>query len=129
MPSEKRKFGDLGEREAENFLVSKGYRIVDRNYRIKNLGEIDLVGEKKRKLFFFEVKTRDLKHELNFPIGFSIDDKKRRNLKRICQLYLIDKRLPLNKEWQVDAIFVKFDFANNNHLIEHLENILWERYY
>jgi len=129
MPSQKRKFGDLGEREAENFLVSKGYRIVVRNYRIKNLGEIDLVGERRRKLFFFEVKTRDLKYELNFPIGFSIDNKKRRNLKRICQLYLVDKRLPLNKEWQVDAIFVKFDFINNNHLIEHLENILWERYY
>src|SRR3989338_8308721 len=129
MPSQKLKFGDLGEREAENFLVSKGYRIVVRNYRIKNLGEIDLVGERRRKLFFFEVKTRDLKYELNFPIGFSIYNKKRRNLKRICQLYLVDKRLPLNKEWQVDAIFVKFDFVSNNHLIEHLENILWERYY
>ena len=128
MPSQKRKFGDLGEREAENFLVSKGYRIVVRNYRIKNLGEIDLVGERKKKLFFFEVKTRDLKHELNFPIGFSIDNKKRRNLKRICQLYLADKKLS-NKEWQVDAIFVKVDFDNKNHMIEHLENILWERYY
>lgn len=128
MPSEKRKFGDLGEREAENFLVSKGYRIIDRNYRIKNLGEIDLVGEKRKKLFFFEVKTRNLKHELNFPIGFSINNKKRRNLKRICQLYLTDKKLS-NKEWQVDAIFVKVDFDNKNHMIEHLENILWEKYY
>lgn len=128
MPSEKRKFGDLGEREAENFLISNGYRIIDRNYRIKNLGEIDLVGEKRRKLFFFEVKTRNLKHELNFPIGFSINNKKRRNLKRICQLYLVDKKLS-NKEWQVDAIFVKVDFDNKNHIIEHLENILWEKYY
>lgn len=129
MPSQKRQFGDIGEREAEHFLVSKGYRIVDRNYRIKNLGEIDLVGEKKGKLSFFEVKTRDLKHELNFPVGFSIDNKKRRNLKKICQLYLVDKRLSSNQEWQVDAIFVKVDFVNNSNLIEHLENILWEKYY
>ena len=128
MPSQKRKFGDIGEKEAESFLIKTGYRIIDRNYRIKNLGEIDLVGERKKKLFFFEVKTRDLKHELNFPIGFSIDNKKRRNLKRICQLYLVDKKLS-NKEWQVDAIFVKVDFDNKNHMIEHLENILWERYY
>ncbi|KKT77356.1 MAG: hypothetical protein UW74_C0043G0005 [Candidatus Giovannonibacteria bacterium GW2011_GWC2_44_8] len=128
MPSQKRKFGDIGEKEAESFLIKTGYRIIDRNYRIKNLGEIDLVGERKKKLFFFEVKTRDLKHELNFPIGFSIDNKKRRNLKRICQLYLADKKLS-NKEWQVDAIFVKVDFDNKNHMIEHLENILWERYY
>ena len=129
MPSEKRQFGDIGERKAENFLVSKGYRMLDRNYRIKNLGEIDLIGERKGKLFFFEVKTRDLKHELNFPIGFSIDNKKRRNLKKICQLYLADKRLPFSKEWQVDAIFVKVDFLNNDYTVEHLENILWERYY
>ena len=129
MPSQKRKFGDIGEKEAESFLTKTGYRIIDRNYRIKNFGEIDLIGERRGKLFFFEVKTRDLKHELNFPIGFSIDNRKRRNLKRICPLYLIDKRLPLNKKRQVDAIFVKFDFINNNHLIEHLENILRERYY
>ena len=129
MPSQKRQFGDIGEREAEIFLTQKGYRILDRNYRIKNLGEIDLVGERRGKLFFFEVKTRDLKHELNFPLGFSIDNKKRHNLKRICQIYLTDKRAPFNKEWQVDAIFVKVDFANNSHSVEHLENILWEKYY
>jgi putative endonuclease len=129
MPSVKREFGDIGEREAESFLFKKGYRILDRNYRVKNLGEIDLVGEKKGLLTFFEVKTRDLKHELNFPIAFSINEKKRRNLKRICQLYLNDKKYSPNKKWQVDAMFVKVDFDNNSHLIEHLENILWEKYY
>ena len=129
MPSAKREFGDIGEREAESFLLKNGYRILDRNYRIKNLGEIDLIGEKSRRLTFFEVKTRDLKHDLNFPIGFSINEKKRRNLKRICQLYLNDKKYPPSKEWQVDAIFVKVDFDNDSHSIEHLENILWERYY
>src|SRR3989338_9940283 len=103
MPSAKREFGDIGEREAESFLLKNRYRILDRNYRIKNLGEIDLIGEKSRLLTFFEVKTRDLKHDLNFPIGFSINEKKRRNLKRICQLYLNDKKYPPSKEWQVDA--------------------------
>lgn len=129
MPSKKRKFGDIGEREAENFLLKSGYRIVDKNYRIKNLGEIDLIGEKKGRLTFFEVKTRDLKHEGTFPIETSINFKKRRNLKRICQLYLADKKYHWDKEWQVDAVFVKVDFQNNFHLVEHLENILWEKYY
>lgn len=129
MPSQKRKFGDIGEREAENFLINGGYQILHRNYRIKNLGEIDLVGERKGLLTFFEVKTRDLKHDLNFPIAFSINEKKRRNLKRICQLYLDDKKYPPSKKWQVDAIFVKVDLNNNYHTVEHLENILWEKYY
>ncbi|MBI2640659.1 MAG: YraN family protein [Candidatus Sungbacteria bacterium] len=127
MPSIKRKFGDLGEKEAENFLLNKGYRILDRNYRIKNIGEIDLVGEKNGKLFFFEVKTRDVKHETNFPIQLSINEKKRRNLRRICELYLIEKNLE-DKEWQADGIFIKVD-NSENYKIEHLENILWEKYY
>ena len=129
MPSQKRKFGDLGEKEAETFLVNKGYQILDRNYRIKNIGEIDLVTKKDDKLFFTEVKTRDIKHETNFPIQYSINEKKRKNLHRICQIYLIDKKIPLNREWQVDAIFINVDLQNNHHRIEHLENILWEEYY
>lgn len=128
MPSAKRQFGDIGEREAENFLLKKGYRILDRNYRVKNIGEIDLVGEKNRELRFFEVKTRDIKHETTFPIEFSVNEKKRRNLRKICQIYLADKQL-WSRQWQVDALFVKVDFKDNNAIVEHLENILWEGYY
>ena len=128
MPSIKRQFGDIGEREAEEFLVKSGYKILDRNYRIKNIGELDLVCEKKEGLIFFEVKTRSVKHETNFPIAFSINDKKRRNLKKICQLYLINKKVSLNKKWQVDAIFVKVDELGK-FKVEHMENILWESYY
>jgi putative endonuclease len=129
MPSAKRKFGDIGEREAENFLIKRGYRILDKNYRIKNLGEIDLIGEKGGRLIFFEVKTRNSKYEEGFPTQTSINSKKRRNLKRVCQLYLDDKKYSPDKEWQVDAVFVKVDFQNDFHTVEHLENILWERYY
>jgi len=128
MPSVKRKFGDLGESEAENFLEQNGYKIFDKNFRVKNLGEIDLVGEKDSKLFFFEVKTRHAKYSIDFPIEFSINEKKRKNLKRICELYLIGKQVPFNKKWQVDAIFIKVD-DGGRYKIEHMENILWESYY
>ena len=129
MPSQKRKFGDIGEKEAENFLEKNGYKIIARNYRVKNLGEIDLIGEKKDKLYFFEVKTRSVKHTTDFPIEYSINDKKRRNLNRICQIYLMEKKCHPDKKWQVDAIFIKIDEISNNFVIERLENILWERYY
>ncbi len=129
MPSQKRKFGDIGEKYAEEFLIKKDYRILEKNYRIKNLGEIDIVAEKNDKLIFFEVKTRDIKHETAFPIGFSINERKRRNLARICQLYLTEKRIPFQRKWQVDAIFLLVDSTNGSSSIEHLENILWERYY
>lgn len=128
MPSQKRQFGDIGEKEAEDHLIKNGYRIIDKNFRIKNIGEIDLVCEKDKNLVFFEVKTRSVKHETNFPIAFSINEKKRRNLKKICQLYLINKKVSLNKKWQVDAVFVKVDDMGG-YKIEHMENILWGAYY
>lgn len=128
MPSIKREFGDIGEQKAENFLLKNGYEIIDRNYRVKNLGEIDIIAEKNNKLIFFEVKTRSIGHETNFPIEFSINHKKKKNLKRICQIYLNDKCGFTNKEWKVDALFVKVDH-NNKFAIDHLENILWEEYY
>ena len=128
MPSQKRKFGDIGEKEAEDFLTKNGYKILDKNFRVKNLGEIDLIGEKDGKLFFFEVKTRHAKYSTDFPIEFSINEKKRINLKRICDLYLLGKQIHHSKKWQVDAIFVKVDDAGR-YKIEHMENILWEKYY
>lgn len=127
MPSPKRKFGDIGEKEAESYMANRGYKIIERNYRIKNLGEIDLISEKDDKLYFFEVKTRSIKHETNFPIHFSINEKKRTNLRRICELYLIDKGLK-NKEWQVDGIFINVGY-NGEYSVDHAENILWEEYY
>lgn len=127
MPSKKREFGDIGEREAEDFLSKKGYKIVSRNYRVKNIGEIDLTTKMGNKITFFEVKTRGVGHETNFPIQFSINEKKRRNLKRICQIYLAENKI--KNDWQVDAIFIKIDPNTKQYTIDHLENILWESYY
>lgn len=51
------KKGLLGESEAVKYLISKGYEIMDRNYRTK-IGEIDIIAMKSRILVFVEVKTR-----------------------------------------------------------------------
>lgn len=128
MPSQKRSTGDIGETEAVYFLEKNGYKVVSRNYRIKNIGEIDIVAQKSNKITFFEVKTRSVKHETTFPIEFSINEKKKRNLKKICQLYLMQNKISPNVEWQIDAIFVKVDTIGQ-YRIEHLENILWQEYY
>ena len=125
----KRRFGDSGEERAVEYLIKNGYLIIERNYRIKNLGEIDIVSKKGGQLIFIEVKTRNVEHERNFPIGFSIDAKKRVNLRRICELYLIDKSYPHTTKWRVDAILIKVDREKDLYIFEYLENILWERYY
>ncbi|MBI2637631.1 MAG: YraN family protein [Candidatus Sungbacteria bacterium] len=128
--TKKREFGDMGEKIAEMYLVDNGYRVIEKNYEITKTGEIDIVGEKNGVLIFFEVKTRDVTHETNFPIAFSISFDKKKRIRRTCEIYLQQNEdVAKNKEWRVDAIFVSFDTKSDEHKIEHIENILWEKYY
>lgn len=53
----RRAFGDLGERLAAHHLESKGYRIVERNYR-RAEGEIDIIAQANGTLACVEVKSR-----------------------------------------------------------------------
>lgn len=50
------KIGRLGEELAGKFLMKRGYKIVDRNYR-RPWGELDIIAEKKGKIHFVEVKS------------------------------------------------------------------------
>ena len=58
----KRQLGDIGEGIACKYLEQRGYEVVERNY-LKPWGEIDIVAQKAKKLYFIEVKsvTRDTK--------------------------------------------------------------------
>jgi putative endonuclease len=49
--------GRTGEDQAARFLVSKGYRILERNYSTRS-GEIDLIALHQGTVAFIEVKTR-----------------------------------------------------------------------
>jgi len=49
--------GRTGEDQAARFLVSRGYRILERNYRTRS-GEIDLIALHQGTVAFIEVKTR-----------------------------------------------------------------------
>lgn len=55
--TDKIKTGNRGEQIAADFLVKKGYEILERNYRYKH-SEIDLIVKKTDLLVFVEVKTR-----------------------------------------------------------------------
>ncbi len=49
--------GDKGENIASRYLLSQGYKILQRNFKSR-LGEIDIIGLDKGILAFVEVKTR-----------------------------------------------------------------------
>jgi len=49
--------GETGEAYVANVLKSRGYRILARNWRIRE-GELDIVGENREVIVFVEVKSR-----------------------------------------------------------------------
>jgi putative endonuclease len=54
---QKQILGKYGEDVAANFLLDRGYSILERNWRCE-FGEIDLIAQHKNSLIFVEVKTR-----------------------------------------------------------------------
>jgi len=117
--SETQKIGEIGENIAVKFLVKHGFSILDRNYT-KKWGEIDIVAEKKDKLYFVEVKSVS-RETLNTFIPKSYNDSderyqhrpednmhpwKLKRLSRTIQTYLLSEKVPSEKEWQVDLLVV-----------------------
>ena len=76
--------GSRGERAAEKYLRSNGYRIVKRNFRAAG-AEIDLVAMDGGVLVFVEVKTRrgidaGAPHE-------AVDERKQKQIRRAAELF------------------------------------------
>lgn len=127
---DKKEIGQIGEDIACKFLMKRGFRIIDRNY-LRKCGEIDVVVEKDELLHFIEVKTvsrENLKtipnkviHETYRPED-NIHLFKIKRLKRVIQLYLIEKCI--SRDWQFHAITVLFDVVNREAKVEFLENLI-----
>jgi putative endonuclease len=69
--------GKEGEDKAAQWLLSKGYRLLHRNWR-HSYYEIDIVAEKNNVLHFIEVKCRN-----HSPFGFPEDSVGKRKFKRL----------------------------------------------
>ena len=128
MPSSKRKFGDIGEKTAANYLDARGFRIINTGYR-KLYGEIDIVAEKDGIIRFVEVKTSRFYPESSFTPEIRVNKKKIRSLKRICETYLLEQKLPPDREWQIDVISVILNDEDTIREINHIENAVFERPY
>jgi putative endonuclease len=88
MTLQKKKLGAKGEDIAVRFLRNKGYRILERNYRVK-LGEIDIIAEQGADLVFIEVKTRSDRF-FGSPLE-ALTEAKQRQLARVALEYLSKK--------------------------------------
>lgn len=69
--------GIRGEEEAARLLETKGFRIVERNWRLGHL-EVDLIAESKTEIVFVEVKARTSTYGNILPEEYVDKDKQRR---------------------------------------------------
>lgn len=128
MKSLKRKLGDLGERIAADYLVRKGYTILGHNYSRK-FGEIDLIAKKSGGISFCEVKTRDIKNTDLFLPESSVNYKKMKNLRKICETYLFENNYAEDQEWQIDILTITLDKSLHKARIKHIRNAVFDANY
>ena len=111
--------GELGEEIASNFLIARGYRILERNFRCKG-GEVDIIasdpGEKS--LVFTEVKTR---RGLSYGVPqLAVTPFKQRQISKAALTWLSKNRLhDHNARFDVIAILLHTDSA---HAVDHIKN-------
>lgn len=110
--------GKEGENLALDLLVKKGYKILERNWRHKNL-EVDIIAQNNDCLIIVEVKTRSSRY-LYEPY-IAVNKQKQRNLIQAANYYLDEKYLDF--EVQFDIISIVLSSQGNK--IEHIENAFY----
>jgi putative endonuclease len=115
--------GILGEKIASDYLVSKNYKIITKNFR-KTFGEIDIVAKSKNNtLIFFEVKTIE-ENDLGFLPEDQMTFSKIKKLKKICEYFALKNKNLINEKqgWQIDLITIILKKSGEKE-IKHYENI------
>jgi len=114
----KRRFGIIGEKIAQGFLLNKGYEILETNFYTKK-GEIDIIAKKDKCIVFIEVKTRTT---LKFGTpAMAVNLTKRKHIKCAAKTFLYIKRF--------DKCDIRFDvvevfFNEGKCEINHIEGAM-----
>jgi putative endonuclease len=108
--------GKEGERIAERFLKTKGYKLVERNYRCA-AGELDLIVLDQRVIVFVEVKTRT---GMGYGTALeAVEARKQRKMIYAAQFFLNAKKLT-QREARFDVIGISWPGTEPQ--VEHIEN-------
>ena len=121
MTKSRQELGRWGESLAANFLVQKGYAILERNMRTP-YAEIDLLARQQDTLVFVEVKTRS-GDAFGLPEE-AVTTRKREHLIASAQAYL-QKYPDPNCEWRIDVIAIRKFTSQKSPEIIHFENAIF----
>ena len=124
-----RETGDLGENIAVSYLQRQGFSIIDRNYW-KRCGEIDIVAEKKGRIYFIEVKSVQVEglsivetSDRGYRPEENVHPKKLERMRRVIQTYIFDKKIE-DREWQFDVVTVQIDMKSRKARIRVLSDLV-----
>ena len=116
------KKGKEGEEIAREFLVNKGFKLIESNYS-NNLGEIDLIMSDKDWLVFVEVKLK-IGDKYGTPEEM-INTNKLRQIRRVAEAFLILES-PISKnfsKFRIDAVCIVLEEDRKIQRINYYENL------
>ncbi|BFT73091.1 YraN family protein [Paenibacillus sp. P36] len=114
----RKQLGKLGEDAAEALLISKDYRILERNWRCRT-GELDIVAEQAGTLVFIEVRTRRSTGRFG-TAKESVDVRKQMKVKETAQFYL-HRFQKYENSIRFDVIAVEISLDGATTQIEHIQ--------
>lgn len=102
----KKSIGDIGENIALNYLVKRGYKLLEKNFKSKKRGggEIDIIMTKGVVIVFVEVKYR---RQGSFGYAAqSITERKKKKLYETAEEYLFGRGLAIGHECSFGAVLI-----------------------
>jgi len=106
-------FGKQGEETAKNFLVGKGYKILDTNWHFGKM-EVDIIATDKNFVVFVEVKTRSSTVYGEPEVAVTRD--KQRFLIRAADAYIQKKGLINEARFDIVSVVVAHGKTTINHI-------------
>lgn len=107
--------GANGEETAARFLISRGYAILDRNFRTR-YGELDIVAQDGVQIVFVEVKTRKNADFAN--AAEAVTPSKRRKLRHVALHWLTLRNSEAAARFDVIEVYKNGDI---NHITNAFE--------
>ena len=107
--------GKIGEELAAQFLVDKGYEILERNWRNIHK-EIDIIAKEGEDLVIVEVKARQT-DEYGEP-DIAVTKRKQRMLIAAANAYILRNNLDMSTRFDIVSIV----FKDGEPVIEHIED-------
>ena len=115
-----KEIGQNGEERATQYLLEKGYEIIERNYKTKS-GEIDIIAKKAETVVFVEVKT--LPQATPDMLSSVLNQQKLKRILKTSKRFLLNHRQYSNSYIRYDVIVLDMQGLPE---VYHIENAFME---